>query len=85
MLGASLVLDAQLSHVPFIHVSGRQIMQAVDIQEHARKLMAAHGTRAIAEAAQKAAALEQSGEKDKAGEWRRIEAALRQMSGPRQS
>lgn len=60
-------------------------MQAVEIQEHARKLMAAHGAKAIAEAAQKATEFESTGDKDKAGDWRRIEAALRQMSGPRQS
>lgn len=60
-------------------------MDAVEIQDHARKLMAAHGPKAVAEAAQKANALEASGEKDQAKDWRRIEAALRQMQGPRES
>lgn len=60
-------------------------MHAVEIQDHARKMMAAHGDRAIAEAAQKAKALEDQGEKDDAKDWRRIEAALRQLQGPRES
>lgn len=58
-------------------------MLAVEIQDHARKLLAAHGARALAEAAQKAKALEDAGKKDEAQDWRRIEAALRQLSGPR--
>lgn len=58
-------------------------MQAVEIQDHARKLMAAHGAKAIAEAAQKASALEKQGEKEQAQDWRRVEAALMQMQGPR--
>jgi hypothetical protein len=58
-------------------------MQAVDIQDHARKMMAAHGHKALAEAAQKAARLEESGDKEQAKDWRRIEAALREMQGPR--
>ena len=57
-------------------------MDAVEIQDHARKLKAAHGEDAIAEAAQKAAALETSGDDVQAKDWRRIEAALRQMQGP---
>lgn len=58
-------------------------MPAMDIQDQARRLMAAHGPRAIAEAAQKAQALESSGARDEAAEWRRIEAALTRMAGPR--
>jgi hypothetical protein len=56
-------------------------MQAMEIQEHARKLRDAHGDRAIAEAAQKAQALEQQGQSALAKDWRRIEAALREMQG----
>ncbi len=58
-------------------------MQAVEIQDHARKMMAAHGPKAVAEAAQKAKSYEDAGDKEQAKDWRRIEAALRQMQGPR--
>lgn len=58
-------------------------MQAMEIQDHARKLFEAHGSAAIAEAAQKAANLENEGNKADAETWRRIEAALRLMAGPR--
>ena len=57
-------------------------MLAVEIQEHARKLMEAHGPQAAVEAAQKARAFEEQGDKEQAETWRRIEAALRQMQGP---
>jgi len=57
-------------------------MQAMEIQEHARKLHDAHGNRAVAEAAQKAQAYEKQGDEDLARDWRRIEAALRQLQGP---
>jgi hypothetical protein len=57
-------------------------MQAMEIQEHARKLRDAHGEKAAAEAAQKARSYEHQGEAEQAKDWRRIEAALRQMQGP---
>ncbi len=60
-------------------------MQAVEIQDHARKLFDAHGPKAIAEASQKAKALEVKGEAEQAKDWRRIEDALKQMNGPRAS
>jgi hypothetical protein len=60
-------------------------MQEIDIQDYARQLFEAYGGRAVAEAAQKASAAEQKGEMDEAKSWRRIEAALYQMLGPRQS
>ncbi len=60
-------------------------MQAMDIQEHARKLRAARGDLALAQAAQKARDFEQQGDIKQAETWRRIEAALRQMQGPRVS
>ncbi len=58
-------------------------MQALEIQEQARQLMAALGPKAIAEAARKAQALEASGQKEEAQDWRRIESALALMIGPR--
>jgi len=57
-------------------------MQAVEIQDYARRLYEARGASAVAEAAQKAAALEQEGKTDEAQNWRRIEAALLLMKGP---
>lgn len=58
-------------------------MHATEIQDHARKLFEARGAAAIAEAAHKAVELENQGEKAQAETWRRIEAALKQMAGPR--
>ena len=60
-------------------------MQATHIQEYARQLLEAHGAKAIAEAAQKAVACEKAGDQERAQIWRRIEAALMLMHGPRQS
>lgn len=61
------------------------MMHAVEIQDHARKLLSSMGTKAIVEAAHKAKALEEQGHPDDAKDWRRIEAALKQMQGPRVS
>mgnify|MGYP001290623931 CR=1 FL=1 len=60
-------------------------MQAVEIQEHARKLVTVLGDKAIPEAAQKAQACERAGDEIGARNWRRIESALMQMRGPRES
>jgi len=60
-------------------------IKATEIEEHARRLWEAHGAKAIAEAAQKAQSFEKSGDTEQAHTWRRIEAALIQMSGPRES
>ena len=60
-------------------------MEAANIQTLARQLYESQGPRAIAEAAQKAVAHEQRGESDKAATWRRIEAALILLRGPRES
>jgi hypothetical protein len=60
-------------------------MDATKIQDYARQLLEAHGAKAIAEAAQKAAACEKAGDKERAQTWRRVEAALLLMHGPRQS
>jgi hypothetical protein len=59
-------------------------MHATQIQDVARRLREAHGDRATVEAAQKAILYEQAGDSDEARTWRRIEAALLQMRGPRQ-
>ena len=47
--------------------------------------MEAHGERAGLEAAQKAAEYERSGDKNRASDWRRIEAAIREMRGPHEN
>ncbi len=58
-------------------------MHAVEIQEHANKLYAALGPKALAEAAQRAKGYEQRGDQQEAVMWRRIERALVQSLGPR--
>jgi len=60
----------------------REAMQAIDIEDYARRLFEAHGFKAISEAAQKASSYEQQGDEEQAQTWRRIEAALMQMRGP---
>ena len=55
-----------------------------DISAMARHLFDAHGARAIAEAARKAADSKESGEEEQAAFWRRVESALLEMRGPLQ-
>jgi hypothetical protein len=52
------------------------------ISEYARGLKDAHGDRAIAEAAQRAAECERMKDKEEAKTWRQVEAALKTMQGP---
>jgi hypothetical protein len=59
-------------------------MDTVQLHDHARQLWEAHGIKAIAEAAQKARNFEERGEIERARNWRRIEAVLLEMRGPRQ-
>jgi hypothetical protein len=60
-------------------------MQEIDVHDYARQLLEAHGDEAIAEAAQKACALEMRGQNEEAETWRHIEAALKLMRGPHES
>jgi hypothetical protein len=60
-------------------------MQEIDIQDYARRIFDAHGERAIAEAAQRARALEDNGEGEEARTWRHIEAAIKLLRGPHAS
>jgi hypothetical protein len=60
-------------------------MQGVDLQDYARQLLEAHGDKAVAEAAQKARALEEQGKSEEAKTWRLIEEALKEMLGPHAS
>lgn len=57
-------------------------MLATEVQQQARMLVEAHGDKAVAEAAQKAKTLEDSGAIEEAKVWRKIESAIRQMRGP---
>jgi len=60
-------------------------MEEIEIQDYARQLLEAHGDRAMAEAAQKAAAFEKQGKDEDAATWRHIEKALLTMRGPHAS
>ena len=60
-------------------------MQETEIQDYARQLFAAHGDKAIVEAAQNAHSFEEQGNTEEAKTWRHIEAALKLMRGPKQS
>jgi hypothetical protein len=57
-------------------------MEEMMINDYARQLRDAHGDRAIAEAAQRAAECERMKDKNEAQTWRRVEAALKAMRGP---
>lgn len=58
-------------------------MQAMDIHETARRLREAKGETARVLAAQNARKYEAQGDNSEARDWRRIEAALDRMQGPR--
>ncbi|MCC3244550.1 hypothetical protein LG047_04295 [Methylocystis sp. WRRC1] len=60
-------------------------MEGPELYDYARQLLAARGDKAVAEAAQKARALEEEGKTDEAKTWRSVEAALKEMLGPHQS
>jgi len=60
-------------------------MNAMEIRDLARRWRDAHGNAAIAEAANKAQHFEKDGDAGQAETWRRIESALIQMRGPRES
>jgi hypothetical protein len=60
-------------------------MNATDISAFARHLLDTQGAKAIADAAQKAAFFEQSGDAEQARLWQRVESVLRELRGPHQS
>ena len=60
-------------------------MNTADSSALAHHLFETQGAKAIAEAAQKAASLEDAGDEEQAKFWRWVEAALREIRGPRQS
>ena len=57
-------------------------MNAMEVQTHAQKLYAAHGAKALAEAADKVRQFEKTGDTLQVKDWRQIEAALRNLKGP---
>lgn len=59
-------------------------MQSLEVNNFARKLLRAHGDAAELEAAQKAAECERNGDDEQAATWRRVQAAIKVMRGPRQ-
>lgn len=59
-------------------------MNSQDVHQHALRLIEHNGPKAVAVAAQKAAHFENSGDKEQARTWKRIEAALKEMRGPHQ-
>jgi len=60
-------------------------MNTVDISVVAHRLFETQGSKGIAEAAQKAASFEATGNEEQAKFWRRVEGALLEIRGPRQS
>ncbi len=60
-------------------------MTISEVQEHARKLFAAHGDKAEYEAAQRARQLEEDGKLEEAEVWRKVREAIHQMRGPHAS
>jgi hypothetical protein len=60
-------------------------MNTTDVSALARHLFETQGTRAIAEAAQKAESFRKAGDGEQAKIWERVESALREMRGPVQS
>jgi hypothetical protein len=57
-------------------------MDMNEIHDYARRFVGAHGDKAEAEAAQKVAECDKQGDKIQAEDWRRIQAAIKQMRGP---
>jgi hypothetical protein len=60
-------------------------MEMTEIHDYARRLLGVHGEKAALEAAQKASECDREGHKDEARDWRRIEAAIKEMRGPHAS
>ncbi|MFO7477387.1 MAG: hypothetical protein R6X03_03385 [Methyloceanibacter sp.] len=60
-------------------------MDSTSIHDYARRLVGAHGEKAELEAAQRAALCERQGDQEQALDWRKIQAAIKEMRGPRLS
>jgi hypothetical protein len=57
-------------------------MEHAEIQDYARRLMEALGTKSIVEAADKARRFEQAGDSEQARDWREIQQVLMSLRGP---
>lgn len=60
-------------------------MDMTEIHDYARRFIGAHGDKAELEAAQRATNCERQGDKGQAEDWRRVQAAIRQIRGPHAS
>ena len=60
-------------------------MNAMEAQTQAQSLFAAHGPKALAEAAEKVRQFERSGAAAEARDWKQIEAVLRNLKAPHAS
>ncbi len=60
-------------------------MKITDVSVLAEQLLAAHGDKAEAEAAQHASAADQAGNADEAEQWRKVRAAVSSLRGPHAS
>ena len=60
-------------------------MTAIQIDDYAQRLYAAHGDRAEYEAAQRAKESEAKGDAQAAEQWRQVREAIRMMRGPNES
>ena len=58
-------------------------MGASDLIQYAHALYSAHGDKAEAEAAQKAAAAEASGGATEADKWRKVRGHIKELRGPK--
>lgn len=56
-------------------------MDITQVEDYAHRLYAAHGDKAEAEAAQKAAAAKEAGDEKQAEDWNRIRNAIRALRG----
>lgn len=60
-------------------------MNTADVTAIAHHLMDTHGAKAMAEAARKAASFETAGDSEQGKFWRRVEATVSELRGPRES
>jgi hypothetical protein len=60
-------------------------MEMKEVHDYARRLVGVHGDKAAVEAAQRATDCDRQGDKNQARDWRRIEAAIKEMRGPHAS
>jgi hypothetical protein len=67
------------------HIAEDHLMHEIEIANYARRLFAEHGAKAIAIAAQRLRSATDKHDDQDAETWRRIEIALKEMRGPRET